>query len=104
MKAIILLLALTASAFSGNLVAWGWNLYGQSDIPVEVSVANIVALGLGSSSNHNLVMTSDGDLLAWGWNLYGQCNVPEYPVDFGNSLSTTENTSLSVMSNGTVKE
>ena len=103
MKAIILLLALAAVSYGGTVFAWGGNEYGQGSVPPEVAGADIIALGLGSSSDHNLVMTDGGDLLAWGKEENGQCIVPEFSVDFGTSFSTYQYLSLSVMNNGEVE-
>ena len=79
-------LALTSS---GQVLAWGWNFYGQlgngtttnSSTPVPVSLPSgttVTAIAVGFY--HSLALTSSGQVLAWGWNFYGQ---------LGNGTTTT---------------
>jgi len=56
----------------GALAAWGYNSYGQINVPA----GNIyVAVG-GGGESHSVALKSDGSLVAWGDNSVGQCNVP----------------------------
>jgi alpha-tubulin suppressor-like RCC1 family protein len=84
-------LALTST---GQVLAWGWNVYGQlgngtttdSSTPVAVSLPSgttVIAIAAGRA--HSLALTSTGQVLAWGWNGYGQ---------LGNG--TTTNSSIPV--------
>lgn len=74
--------ALFSSALTstGQVLAWGWNQYGElgngtntdSSVPVQVSLppdTTITAIATGES--HTLARTSTGQLLAWGSNTYG---------------------------------
>ena len=57
---------------AGTPLAWGYNNYGQSDIPSGLTDVVDVAGG----TYHNLALKSDGTVVAWGDNFYGQTNVP----------------------------
>lgn len=77
---------------NGEVMAWGWNLFGQlgepsddscyaapgSAIPEECSYTPVYISRLSSvrevasGSSHSLAITSDGTLLAWGLNISGQ--------------------------------
>jgi len=58
----------------GSIVAWGWNDYGQTNVPVPN--ASFVAIAAGQF--HSLGLKADGSVAAWGcgspWD-FGQCNV-----------------------------
>jgi uncharacterized repeat protein (TIGR02543 family) len=56
----------------GAVVAWGWNGYGQTDVPPGMT--NVVAVVAGGY--HSLALQSNGVVVAWGDNSYGQTNVP----------------------------
>jgi alpha-tubulin suppressor-like RCC1 family protein len=56
----------------GTVIAWGYNAYGQTNIPLNGT--NIVAVGAGGS--HSLLLKADGKVIAWGYNTGGQTNVP----------------------------
>ncbi|MFH1109229.1 MAG: tail fiber domain-containing protein [Planctomycetota bacterium] len=53
-----------------SLVGWGWNAYGQTNVPVGTFTA--VAAG----GDHGLAIRSDGTLVGWGYNEFGWTNVP----------------------------
>ena len=81
MKRTILTIVLAALAFgslsaqaeqSGPIAAWGWNDYGQCDVPEPNSGFAAIAAG----KCHSLGLKDDGSVAAWGFNMYGQCNVP----------------------------
>ena len=57
----------------GQLVCFGWNEYGQCNVPPNLSPVVAVAAGYG----HTCALTVDGQLVAFGYNLKGQCRVPE---------------------------
>ena len=56
----------------GSIVAWGYNGYGQCNVPAPNTGFTAVAAG----SSHSLGLKADGSIVAWGYNHYGQCNVP----------------------------
>jgi alpha-tubulin suppressor-like RCC1 family protein len=59
-------------AESDSVVAWGWNIYDQCNVPTPNS--GFIAVAAGSA--HNLGLKFDGTIVAWGDNASGQCNVP----------------------------
>jgi alpha-tubulin suppressor-like RCC1 family protein len=66
----------------GTVVAWGWNNYGQCNVPSLPSglrYESIAAGGGFGSGEHSLALRSDGAVVAWGNNGSGQCNVPTLP-------------------------
>jgi hypothetical protein len=62
----------------GSIVAWGWNLAGQCNVPAPNTGFAAVAGG----EEHSLGLKADGSIAAWGWNYYGQCNVPSPNTGF----------------------
>jgi uncharacterized delta-60 repeat protein len=56
----------------GTVVAWGYNYYGQTNVPAGLGgVGDIAAGGL-----HTVALKGDGTVVAWGYNTYGQATVP----------------------------
>ena len=60
------------AASPGAVVAWGWNPYGQTNVPAGLTDVTAVAAG----SLHSLALKRDGTVVAWGDNSYGQTPVP----------------------------
>ena len=54
------------------LAAWGYNYYGQTNIPAGLT--NVVAIAGGG--NHSLALRADGTVAAWGRNSEGQTGIP----------------------------
>ena len=94
-------LALTST---GNVYAWGYNVYGQlgngtttdSYTPVQVqgvggsgNLSNVTAVAGGTY--HSLALTSTGNAYAWGYNVYGQ---------LGNGTTTDSYTPVQVQGVG----
>lgn len=73
--AITLLLVLglwpCESAFAGRIVAWGWNYYGQCDVPKGNDFVAISACW-----KHSLALRADGTIEGWGQNNHGQSDPP----------------------------
>jgi alpha-tubulin suppressor-like RCC1 family protein len=70
---------------TGQVFAWGYNLYGQlgngtttnSSTPVAVSLATgTTVTALAGGVSHSLALTSTGQVLAWGENTFGQLGNP----------------------------
>ncbi len=55
-----------------NLIGWGNNGGGESDVPEEVT--NVIAIA--PAPLHNVALRSDGTVVAWGDNRFGQTDVP----------------------------
>jgi hypothetical protein len=56
----------------GSLVAWGENLYGETNVPADAT--NIVAMAAGDF--HFVALRADGAVIAWGGTNFSQCQVP----------------------------
>src|SRR5450759_3640574 len=54
------------------VVAWGYNTYGQTTIPVGLSGVTAIAAGTA----HSLALKSNGTVVAWGDNSFGQTSIP----------------------------
>ena len=93
-----------------TVVAWGSNLYGQTNVPTVNLSEGVVAIAAGA--NHTLALTSYGYVIAWGDNSSGQ----SYPVPDGAfipllgtyegpravAIAAGKNHSLALRSDGTV--
>ena len=62
-----------AVSAQGQLPCFGWNAYGQCDVPEDLGMVAAVAAGGG----HTCAVTAQRRLLCFEWNAYGQCDVPE---------------------------
>jgi len=62
-----------SEAHEGSIVTWGYNDYGQCDVPPPNS--DFVAIAAGGYFSMGLKWS--GSIVAWGNNTYGQCDVPE---------------------------
>ena len=80
-----------------TVVGWGWNYYGQTNIPSDLT--DVVAIAAGSS--HTLVLKSDGTVVGWGLNTAGQSTVPD-DLTGVVAISAGLAHSLALKSNGTV--
>ncbi len=79
------------------LAAWGYNSYGETNVPAVLN--NVVAVSAGYQ--FSLALQSSGTVAAWGNNYYGQLNLPAalsnvVAIDAGYAHS------LALQSNGTV--
>jgi len=86
-------LALTST---GQVLAWGWNPYGQlgdgttitSTVPVAVSLpSGTTVTAIAAGFVHSLALTSTGQVLAWGSNTLGQ---------LGNGTNTSSSIPVAV--------
>src|SRR5205085_643434 len=68
----------------GTLVAWGQNIYGQTNVPPGLS--NVVAIAAGGW--HSLALKSDGTVVAWGAgngsDSYVDCKQTQVPAGLNN--------------------
>ena len=83
-------------AVGGNLIAWGNNSDGQTNVPSNLS--NVIAIA--SANNHNLALQADGMVRVWGIN--GLANVP---ADFSNvvAIASGAQHGLALQANGMVR-
>ena len=56
----------------GTVVAWGYNCYRQSTVPMSLTGMKEVSAGVF----HSLALKSDGTVTAWGSDLYGESTTP----------------------------
>ncbi len=71
-------IALTSLRAAPNVVAWGSNQFGQTNVPPELT--NAVAIAAGPANS--LALRRDGTVLAWG---AGTTNTGSWP-DLGQSM------------------
>jgi alpha-tubulin suppressor-like RCC1 family protein len=64
-------MALTST---GEVLAWGWNEYGQTNVPSTAQAGSVVAIAAGGS--HSMALTNTGKVFAWGRNTDGQTDMP----------------------------
>src|SRR6202521_5030433 len=92
-------MALTST---GQVLAWGYNLYGElgngttagSSIPVRVGLpSGTIVTAIAGGGFHSLALTSTGQVLAWGYNVDGE---------LGNGTITNSSTPVAVSSLQTV--
>jgi alpha-tubulin suppressor-like RCC1 family protein len=57
--------------FAGRIAAWGWNYYGQCDVP---SGNDFIAIA--ARWKHSLALKSDGSIVGWGQNNHRQSDSP----------------------------
>src|SRR5262252_2220100 len=55
-----------AAVTPGNVVAWGDNSYGQTNVPAGLSGVTAIA----ASYYHGMALKSDGTVAAWGFNCF----------------------------------
>ena len=79
------------------VIAWGYNGYGQTNVPAGLS--NVVAIAGGQY--HSLALKGDGTVVAWGDNSSGQTNIP---VGLSNvvAIAGGDSHNLALKSDGTV--
>ncbi len=56
----------------GIVRCWGYNYYGECDVPADLGKCSRVAGG----GNHTIALRSDGNVRCWGRNAYGESNTP----------------------------
>jgi len=57
---------------NGTLRGWGYNIYGQTNIPIGLSNVAMIACG----DYHNLALKTNGQVVAWGRDIDGEATVP----------------------------
>jgi hypothetical protein len=95
-----------AGSQPGAAVAWGWNDYGQADVPPGLS--KVVAVAGGDA--HSLALQSNGTVVAWGAGKtndpsdFRNCGQSILPLGLSNVVAIAGGGyhSLALESNGTV--
>lgn len=64
--------AQSAAPVLGQVIAWGDNHWGQTNVPSNLT--NVIAIAAGSA--HSVALLSDGTVRAWGSGNFGETNVP----------------------------
>ena len=70
-------IGVSAAAADHTVIAWGWNVFGQTNVPQGLT--DVVQVAAGYS--HNLALKRDGAVVAWGANHYGPTSVPHGLTD-----------------------
>ena len=81
----------------GSVVAWGNNIFGQTDVPSDLN--DVIAVSAGGY--HNLALRRDGSIVAWGLNDNGQTMVPDNATNI-ISISAGKCHSLALRADGVV--
>jgi hypothetical protein len=86
-----------------NVVAWGWNTYGETNVPGYLTNAVAVAAG----SDHSLALRGDGTVIGWGRNNGGATDIPAgltnvVAIAAGGCFWTPSAQSLALKADGTV--
>jgi len=71
----------------GSVVAWGWNMYAETNVPAGLS--NVTAIA--ARQDYNLALKSDGTVTGWGYSQTpvpaGLSNVVAISVGYHHSLA-----------------
>jgi hypothetical protein len=78
------------------VVAWGYNISGQTTLP---TLANVAAVAAGEA--HSVALLDDGTVVAWGRNTSGQTTIPAGLAGV-TQISAGANFNLARKNNGTV--
>ena len=83
---------------NGEVVAWGSNIDGQTDVPAS-AMSSVIAIAAGG--DHSMALKSDGTVVAWGSNASNQLDIP---AGLNNviAIAAGDFHSLALKSNGEV--
>jgi hypothetical protein len=81
-----------------QVVAWGSNVYGQTNVPFNLT--NTLAIAGGW--RHSVALQTDGTIIAWGANNAGQTNVPPGLSNILAIASRSGDFSMALRPDGTV--
>ena len=95
----VIILASTISDIRGasQVVAWGLNTVGQTNVPPGLTNVTMIACGIF----HNLALKSDGKVVGWGQNTSGETNVPGWLTN-ATAVAAGWSFSLALRADGTV--
>lgn len=86
-------------ASPGTVIAWGNNIYGQTDVPTAAQ-SGITAIAAGYF--HTVVLKNGGIPLSWGRNDYGQTNVPVIAQSGVSAIAAGYSHTVVLKTNGVV--
>lgn len=86
-----------ALKIDGTVVAWGRNLYGETNVPAGLSGVLAISAGPGTS----FAIRNDGTVVAWGDNASGAVSVPNGLTNV-LSVAAGQGFSVALRSDGTV--
>lgn len=86
---------LTARVLERPVQAFGLGVYGQTDLPAELTSAVEISAGW----RHALALRKDGGVLAWGSNQFGECSIPAFTGNVVH-VAAGDGFSVAVLSNG----
>ena len=77
---------------------WGYNRFGQCDVPADLGAVKQIAGG----GYHSMALLEGGTVRCWGNNEYGQCDVP---ADLGKvkQIAGGVRHSMALLADGTVR-
>lgn len=82
----------------GAVRAWGNDVYGQCDTPVDLADAAQIAGG----TFHTIALRANGAVRCWGYNEFGQCNTPADLTDATQVAGGYRHT-IALRANGSVR-
>jgi alpha-tubulin suppressor-like RCC1 family protein len=82
----------------GTVYAWGYNSYGETNVPG--GLADVIAVSSGDY--HNIALKSDGTVIAWGRNLYGEGTNSVAPTNAAVAIAAGSSHNLALRPDGTV--
>ncbi len=82
---------------NGTVVAWGWDFYGQAEVPAGLS--NVIAVSAGDL--FSMALKDDGTVVAWGDNSVGETTIPT-GLAHVVAVSAGDEHALALHSDGTV--
>ena len=85
------------SGFSGRVVVWGDNAFGQLNVPAGLTCVKAIAAG----PLHSVALKGDGTVVAWGYNEFGQCDVPANLTDV-KAIAAGDSHTVALKKDGTV--
>ena len=56
----------------GSVACWGWNEYGQCEVPTDIGTPENPVASVAVGSAHTAALLSDGSIVCWGSNNDGQ--------------------------------
>ena len=88
-----------ATPASGAVSAWGYNFYGQTNVPAAAN-SGVTAIAAGSGSSYAL--KTDGSVIGWGANLNGQTTIPAAARSGVVAIDAENATALALKSDGSL--